>query len=48
MLTGYALANRAPQKPKRLYEQRERLMESLVREYRAAHDFGPAGGVKPS
>jgi deoxyhypusine synthase len=47
ILTAYALANHKPRKPKRLYEERERLFDNLVREYRAAHVFGPDGGVKP-
>jgi deoxyhypusine synthase len=46
LLTAYALANHAPRKPKRLYEQRGVLMERLLQEYRAAHDFGPDGGFK--
>src|SRR5207244_8382589 len=32
LLTAYALANHPPPKPKRLYERRDALMESLVRE----------------
>jgi deoxyhypusine synthase len=47
LLTAYALANRAPRKPKRLYERRDALMENLIREYHQAHDFGPDGGIKP-
>ena len=47
LLTAYALANHAPRKPKRLYERREALMENLIREYHAAHDFGPDGGIRP-
>ena len=47
ILTAYALANHAPRKPKRLYERRDELMERLVRESHAAHDFGPDGGIKP-
>ena len=47
LLSAYALANHAPRKPKRLYEQRDRLFDNLVKEYRAAHVFGPDGGVKP-
>jgi deoxyhypusine synthase len=47
VLTAYALANRKPRKPKRLYERRDELMERLVREYHQAHDFGPDGGIKP-
>ena len=47
VLTAYALANHEPRKPKRLYEQRDRLFENLVREYRQAHVFGPDGGLKP-
>jgi deoxyhypusine synthase len=46
ILTAYALANHAPRKPKRLYERREALMQNLIREYHAAHDFGPDGGIK--
>jgi len=46
ILTAYALANHAPRKPKRLYERRDALMQNLVREYHAAHDFGPDGGIK--
>jgi deoxyhypusine synthase len=46
ILTAYALANHAPRKPKRLYERREKLMQKLIREYHAAHDFGPDGGIK--
>ena len=47
LLTAYALALHPPRKPKRLYEQRDALMENLVREYHQAHDFGPDGGLKP-
>jgi len=47
LLAAYALANHAPRKPKRLYEQRDALMERLIREYKGAHDFGPDGGIKP-
>jgi len=47
ILTAYALANHAPRKPKRLYERRDQLMDLLVREYHAAHNFGPDGGIKP-
>src|SRR5882724_6345758 len=47
LLTAYAMAKRKPRKPKRLYERREALMAELVREYHAAHDFGPDGGLKP-
>ena len=47
LLTAYSLATHAPRKPKRLYEQRDALMEKLVREYHRAHDFGPDGGLKP-
>jgi len=47
ILTAYALANHPPRKPKRLYERREELMDRLIREYHAAHDFGPDGGIKP-
>ncbi len=47
ILTAYALANRKPRKPKRLYERRDQLLESLVREYRQAHEYGPDGGLKP-
>jgi deoxyhypusine synthase len=36
----------APRKPKRLYERREALMQNLIHEYHAAHDFGPDGGIK--
>jgi len=46
ILTAYALANRAPRKPKRLYERRDALMQNLIGEYHAAHDFGPDGGIK--
>src|SRR5581483_6132647 len=46
ILTAYALANHPPRKPKRLYERREELMDRLIREYHAAHDFGPDGGIK--
>ncbi len=47
ILTAYALANHPARKPKRLYDQREALMEHLIREYHAAHDFGPDGGIRP-
>jgi deoxyhypusine synthase len=47
LLTAYALANHPPRKPRRLYERREALMADLVREYQAAHNFGPDGGIKP-
>lgn len=40
IVTAYALANRAPRKPKRLYDRREQLMERLVREYRAVQQGG--------
>jgi deoxyhypusine synthase len=33
ILTHYALANRKPRKPKRLYDRRGAMMEALVREY---------------
>jgi deoxyhypusine synthase len=46
LMTAYALANHAPRKPKRLYERRGQLMEQLVQEYEAAHDYGPDGGFK--
>ena len=46
LLTSYALANRKPRKPKRLYERRSALMQKLVREYEEAHDYGPDGGFK--
>jgi deoxyhypusine synthase len=46
LLTAYALANHAPRTPKRLYGRREALMDSLIREYHQAHDFGPDGGIK--
>src|SRR5919201_1698255 len=47
VVTAYALANHKPRKPKRLYEKRDALMDILVKEYNAAHDFGPDGGIKP-
>src|SRR5437867_10485280 len=47
LLSAYALANHPARKPKRLYERRDALMAELVREYHAAHDFGPHGGLKP-
>jgi deoxyhypusine synthase len=47
LLTAYALANHPPRKPKRLYERRDALMAELIREYHAAHDFGPDGGIRP-
>jgi len=47
LLTAYALASHAPRRLKRLYQQRDALMERLLREYHAAHDFGPEGGIKP-
>src|SRR5437764_6345479 len=47
LISAYALAYHPPRKPKRLYERREALMAELVREYHAAHDFGPDGGLKP-
>jgi deoxyhypusine synthase len=46
LLTAYALANHAPRKPKRLYDRRSELMQLLVSEYRAAHDYGPDGGIR--
>jgi len=46
ILTAYALANHPPRKTKRLYERRDKLMKNLIREYHAAHDFGPDGGIK--
>ena len=46
LLTAYALANRAPRRPKRLYDRRDELLADLAREYRAAHDFGAEGGIK--
>jgi deoxyhypusine synthase len=33
LLTSYALARRAPRTPKRLYDRRQRLMQTLRREY---------------
>jgi deoxyhypusine synthase len=47
LLTAYALGNHPPRKPRRLYERRDQLMESLLREYHTAHDFGPDGGIRP-
>jgi deoxyhypusine synthase len=47
VLTAYALANRQPRKRKRLYERRDEFMADLVKEYRAAHDYGPDGGIRP-
>jgi deoxyhypusine synthase len=47
ILTAYALANHPPRKLKRLYDRRDELMDRLVREYHAAHEFGPDGGIKP-
>jgi deoxyhypusine synthase len=47
VLTAYALANRKPRRPKRLYERRDHFMDRLVKEYRAAHDYGPEGGIRP-
>jgi deoxyhypusine synthase len=46
LLTAYALSTHKPRKPKRLYEQRDALLDNLVREYHKAHDFGPDGGFK--
>jgi len=46
LLTAYALANHKPRAPKRLYERRAELMQRLLREYEAAHDYGPDGGFK--
>ena len=46
LLTAYALANHKPRKPKRLYDRLGEMMELLVKEYHAAHDFGPNGGFK--
>jgi deoxyhypusine synthase len=47
LLTAYALTNRKPRKPKRLYDRRDELMDRLIREYRDAHVYGPDGGIKP-
>jgi len=47
ILTAYALANHPPRKLKRLYDRRDELMDRLVHEYHAAHEFGPDGGIKP-
>jgi deoxyhypusine synthase len=47
VLTAYALANRKPRKLKRLYGRRDAFMADLVKEYRAAHDYGPDGGIRP-
>ncbi|MGH7841075.1 MAG: deoxyhypusine synthase family protein, partial [Candidatus Binataceae bacterium] len=33
LITAYALARRKPRKPRRLYEQRERMMTELTRAY---------------
>jgi len=46
LLTAYALANHQRRAPKRLYERRAELMQRLLREYEAAHDYGPDGGFK--
>ena len=46
LLTAYAMANHSPRTPKRLYDRRQQLMELLVKEYRAAHDYGPEGGIR--
>jgi deoxyhypusine synthase len=46
LLTAYALANHKPRKPKRLYDRRGALMKSLIREYEAAHTYGPEGGFR--
>ena len=46
LLTAYALANHRPRKPKRLYDRRGALMKNLIREYEAAHNYGPEGGFK--
>src|SRR6185295_19187528 len=34
LITAYALATRAPRKPKRLYDRREELIAALAREFR--------------
>jgi deoxyhypusine synthase len=47
ILTAYAMANHKPRKRRRLYEQRDRLLENLISEYKKAHIFGPDGGFKP-
>ena len=46
LLTAYALANHKPRKSKRLYDRRGTLMKNLIREYEAAHNYGPEGGFK--
>ena len=46
LLTAYAMANHSPRTPKRLYDRRQQLMELLLNEYRAAHDYGPEGGIR--
>ncbi|HLK12874.1 MAG TPA: deoxyhypusine synthase [Candidatus Binatia bacterium] len=38
VVTAYALANRRPRRPKRLYERRDALMAALEREYHAARE----------
>jgi deoxyhypusine synthase len=45
LITSYALANRRPRKLKRLYDRREEMMESLVREFERAAGPGEAGQV---
>ncbi len=37
ILTSYALAKRKPRKLKRLYDQREKMMRTLVREFERAN-----------
>ena len=39
ILAAYALSKRAPRPPRRLYERREELLDSLRKAYLAARDF---------
>src|SRR3989475_1007083 len=47
ILAHYALAKRKPRKVRRLYDQRERMMEALVREYFSHNDVKMVDGSEP-
>ena len=47
IFTHYALARHAPRKPRRLYDQRARMVEALTREYFAHNDVTMLDGSKP-
>jgi len=47
ILTHYALSTHKPRKLKRLYDQREKLMQALTREYFAHNKVEMLDGRKP-